>query len=540
MVLLRDWNAVSPTARLPNEIMTTIFRLVVDQSIHDNPKHPYGWIIITHVCQRWREIAIGTAGLWAHVAIGVDDPNPSADSLINTVISRSKGAPLTFRMEGLHSFRSGARYIEEEKYELSKLFFESSIYSRIHDCTIEGRDLVEQFTQLEFSPNSILSALTLNANADTDWQRPAGPDDVDEDATFGDPFPFPSLITLSLTGTPASILKNTNCPNLRVLSLQFLRAPLSATTYLNLLCDTPLLEELLLSLTLCSDNTEKGAEVRRVALPRLRSLTVWDNTCQGMSVLLRSLVLPARVTCSVAVEGDVRSPEALEFPRAFTTNITSRIGTSASYSMTQAFLKRSESSIDLRFLSHCVVDPISPSQILDCDPEAITTSFGMDYCQSDGEGDAAVCQELRQMLAASSLLPTLKVLGLSFSPGCMTSPWPETLRAMYAVEELLILTFLATITPKLYGTTNPTTDAAIFPHLKVLRIDYASPAVLNDFHQVLQERAARGRACTIQEVHVYGWHSLDLQPVERLRDFIPNVRHYEEHEKVQTAFFDGD
>lgn len=54
---------------LPNEILCMIFQAVVDES---NPAYytPNPWLLrITHVCQRWRDVALHTPALWIYIRI---------------------------------------------------------------------------------------------------------------------------------------------------------------------------------------------------------------------------------------------------------------------------------------------------------------------------------------------------------------------------------------------------------------------------------------------------------------------------------------
>ncbi|KAI0041443.1 hypothetical protein FA95DRAFT_1611006 [Auriscalpium vulgare] len=63
-------NSLIPVARLPPEIIRAIFafcsdidRPWIEEGLSDYP----GWLAVTHVCRRWRDVALEYPGLWADV-----------------------------------------------------------------------------------------------------------------------------------------------------------------------------------------------------------------------------------------------------------------------------------------------------------------------------------------------------------------------------------------------------------------------------------------------------------------------------------------
>ncbi|KAI0051988.1 hypothetical protein FA95DRAFT_1451575, partial [Auriscalpium vulgare] len=84
--------------RLPPEILTIIFmhvsppevrcdwadRVWVDESLAD-----IGWIAITHVCRRWRQVAIGYPLLWTNIDFSY------GRAWTQAFLSRARSAPLS-------------------------------------------------------------------------------------------------------------------------------------------------------------------------------------------------------------------------------------------------------------------------------------------------------------------------------------------------------------------------------------------------------------------------------------------------------------
>ncbi|KAI0046202.1 hypothetical protein FA95DRAFT_1414494 [Auriscalpium vulgare] len=90
---------VAPVARLPPEILSLVFSIL--SSI--DPPHPtlfepfklkndLGWLVVTHVCRRWRNIALNDPALWASdIAL----PSVMGDRWAAEFLSRAQGLPLT-------------------------------------------------------------------------------------------------------------------------------------------------------------------------------------------------------------------------------------------------------------------------------------------------------------------------------------------------------------------------------------------------------------------------------------------------------------
>lgn len=62
-------NALTVDARLPNELLSLIFLELRDAlcNVHHPGSRDAEWTGVTHVCHRWREVALGTPALWADV-----------------------------------------------------------------------------------------------------------------------------------------------------------------------------------------------------------------------------------------------------------------------------------------------------------------------------------------------------------------------------------------------------------------------------------------------------------------------------------------
>ncbi|KAI0046185.1 hypothetical protein FA95DRAFT_1413952 [Auriscalpium vulgare] len=96
---LRHLSLTIPVARLPPEILAAIFAILpsIDPPRRDamiaGGKNTLGWPTITHVCQRWRSVALQDPTLWADIVV----PFPYGDRWATAFFARAKSVPLTIR-----------------------------------------------------------------------------------------------------------------------------------------------------------------------------------------------------------------------------------------------------------------------------------------------------------------------------------------------------------------------------------------------------------------------------------------------------------
>ncbi|KAF7790708.1 hypothetical protein EIP86_001664 [Pleurotus ostreatoroseus] len=90
------WNGTLPIARLPPELLSTIFvayatSIREDYTLSWRDVQPYLWVQVTHVCRYWRDVAIDCAVLWNWVV-------PASVACTQTILSRSRSAPLIINL----------------------------------------------------------------------------------------------------------------------------------------------------------------------------------------------------------------------------------------------------------------------------------------------------------------------------------------------------------------------------------------------------------------------------------------------------------
>ena len=85
-------NAMASISVLPPEILSRIFHFISLDSLSPlecSTTQDLGWIIATHVCRLWRQVAMGDSLLWARIW-GV----PTNGELVSEMLARARDAPL--------------------------------------------------------------------------------------------------------------------------------------------------------------------------------------------------------------------------------------------------------------------------------------------------------------------------------------------------------------------------------------------------------------------------------------------------------------
>ena len=93
--LISSRNAHAPISSLPPELLARIFHFSTLVAPPWSGVQKLGWIGVTHVCQRWRQVALDDSSLWARI---VGD-SPSAE-WISEALVRARDAPLRFDIVG--------------------------------------------------------------------------------------------------------------------------------------------------------------------------------------------------------------------------------------------------------------------------------------------------------------------------------------------------------------------------------------------------------------------------------------------------------
>lgn len=148
-------NTMTPVARLPPELLSTIFTLLSAESYeatNANPLyttdgyHRQYWIRVAHVCRHWRAIALATPRFWSYIVVTT---KRAADELL----ARSKKAPL-------HVVASVPSYEDDRRKAVQDVMAE---FSRIRALQLSGTSqaICELFSKIT-APAPMLEYIKLS------------------------------------------------------------------------------------------------------------------------------------------------------------------------------------------------------------------------------------------------------------------------------------------------------------------------------------------------------------------------------------------
>ncbi|TCD60496.1 hypothetical protein EIP91_009959 [Steccherinum ochraceum] len=281
-----DRYALSPIARLPPEVLGRIFvvysqrEMASVQTYRVNPfetrsTFPYKWIVVTHICSHWREIALGTPELWTTIRLGLVRPE-----VIEVFLSRSKHALLrvdgkehipTRTISAFKPFLHAIARAESLSLQMSAEVYDT-LASEIPSSAPHLRTLEVTGTTPETATRSLLERLSA-----------------------------PSLIRLSLSHCTPSLLESSFPASLKHLSLIFpMGHEVSVDDAIFALKDLSALEELVLFGLDHQRRTSnsRGARKQPILLPRLQKLRLKASTLWSIQFLER-VTLPASTTISL-------------------------------------------------------------------------------------------------------------------------------------------------------------------------------------------------------------------------------------------------
>ncbi|KAI0038242.1 hypothetical protein FA95DRAFT_1613541 [Auriscalpium vulgare] len=272
-----------PVARPPTEVIIHIFTHL---AIIDTPRCPsLGWLRVTHVCQRWRRVALEDPSLWEG---NILCPFPFGDRWANLFFSRSQAVPLTImKPPGSFSMTIAApREIE---------LFNNNI-TRIRVLHISTND--NNISMLcQSAPLLDTLDLTLHYNPGMSHSRPP----TFPDGLLGGAAGAPALRHLRLE-TPGP-LPWTSPLFERLISLEVVHRTSAESALADImaaLSRMPALENLVLSLF---PRQADAAPIHPMALPQLRSLVLTTSIASGHHFLVRiALPATASVQCNLECE----------------------------------------------------------------------------------------------------------------------------------------------------------------------------------------------------------------------------------------------
>ncbi|GJE92879.1 hypothetical protein PsYK624_090370 [Phanerochaete sordida] len=264
-------NSRVPIWRIPDEILSKIFLLIVSERFYDwysntenTPPQPYKWMQIAYVCRHWHRVCVATHQLWAFVDLG----NPERTRVL---LRLSGTAPLTL---------------------ISRMTFEQDA---LHLCLAE----MSRIRHFLFEPPYPLEYLA------SDDGRPYLP-----------PITGVSrVLTLHLSLATPAFTKLFLSSSLTHLRCGFMEPQFSVREMIAVLDSVPCLVDLELVEALQSisppDSHNLAPDRQAVALPALRRMELQDSSTAGVScaTLLQYIELPPQASVSMNFGSNANHPQ---------------------------------------------------------------------------------------------------------------------------------------------------------------------------------------------------------------------------------------
>jgi hypothetical protein len=155
-------NALVPFSRLPPEVIVAIFSFLRLPVLSTDPligekteSDPLAWLRVTHVCHRWREIALNQPLFWSHLDFTTVTSAGAAE-----ILTRAKKAPIYLKARAPNGHWDDDRFraFETELQHRVSQIFRLGISAR----TLDLRNILQGLT----SPAPMLEYLSLSDEPD--------------------------------------------------------------------------------------------------------------------------------------------------------------------------------------------------------------------------------------------------------------------------------------------------------------------------------------------------------------------------------------
>ncbi|KAI0704261.1 hypothetical protein BC835DRAFT_811383 [Cytidiella melzeri] len=272
-------NAFVPISRLPPELLSAIF-----MSLQDTDQGTFApasfrrWYRVTHVCQRWRDVALSCPPLWTQI------DTFTHERWVEEVLNRSRKASLDMRVQ---LSRPSSRTLGAWRMAVAHLSRMQVLHLSLDKKTFDNLLPVSVVTEVEMQRLTSLVISNLH-RFDEPLDLPEG--------LFNRGAPNLQRLEIQHCTISWNMPLLLTCPRVRKLAIQSAQpTPPTTSQLLHILQSMPLLEDLRLSETLPSVSTSESSMVH---LQHLTKLALRGNAPQ-ITNLLNIMHIPPRVTTSL-------------------------------------------------------------------------------------------------------------------------------------------------------------------------------------------------------------------------------------------------
>ncbi|KIM21883.1 hypothetical protein M408DRAFT_29197 [Serendipita vermifera MAFF 305830] len=104
LLLEKDLAAISgllhPIRRTPDDVLRLIFEDVVQSEVQvAEDKRQWVAVWLSHVCRRWRSIAVSTPRIWSHMSFAIKPSGFFNSGALSTFLARAKSVPISVKLK---------------------------------------------------------------------------------------------------------------------------------------------------------------------------------------------------------------------------------------------------------------------------------------------------------------------------------------------------------------------------------------------------------------------------------------------------------
>ncbi|KIM21881.1 hypothetical protein M408DRAFT_29195 [Serendipita vermifera MAFF 305830] len=153
-----------PIRRAPDDILRLIFEHAVQNEIEmAEDKRQWVAVWLSHVCSRWRSVAVSTPRIWSHMNFTIRASGPFSNEPLKAFLSRAKSVPISLTLEFQFGNHSAAGLVRA--YQLlgaSTVQFSHFSTLEIHIDTASSYSYLDRFPPFIFTT---IDSLILSVSA---------------------------------------------------------------------------------------------------------------------------------------------------------------------------------------------------------------------------------------------------------------------------------------------------------------------------------------------------------------------------------------
>jgi F-box-like len=157
---------IHPIRRCPDDVMRIIFESVATPDSDAEEDDYWGWdrgaIQLSHVCQRWRDLALSTPLIWSYVSFHIYDKNYAMESMADAFVCRIKHIPAKIMFSLVHDEENPQDPVNGVKGIPFHLIYSVPQISAINFIIDQEDDIPSLLNAVNYFPKKSFGSLTVS------------------------------------------------------------------------------------------------------------------------------------------------------------------------------------------------------------------------------------------------------------------------------------------------------------------------------------------------------------------------------------------